>query len=110
MILEIVRFDRPEGFSDADLLADAQSTVAHWQANQDLIRKHFVTNGDEVMGVYIWPNRAASEAAHDAAWQEMFKARTGVTPNIERYDMFMEIDNVLGEVREFAVQECVPES
>lgn len=103
MILEIVRFNRPEGFTDADLLADGRSTVAHWQANTDLIRKHFVTNGDEVMGVYIWPSRSAAETAHDAAWLEMFMARTGVAPAIERYDMFMEIDNVAGEVREFSL-------
>lgn len=101
MIMEIVEFDRPAGFSDADLLEDARSTVAHWQANTDLVRKHFVTDGPTVMGVYIWPDRAAAEAAHDAGWVERFKARTGEAPRIRYFDMFMVIDNAEGNVREF---------
>jgi hypothetical protein len=103
MIMEFVRFERPEGFTDADLLEDARSTVDHWRANPSLIRKHFITDGPRVMGVYIWPDRAAAEAAHDATWQAAFKARTGVTPSIERFEMFMEIDNAAGEVREFSI-------
>ena len=101
MIMEIVEFDRPDGFSDADLLDDARSTVDHWRANPDLIRKHFVTNGPTVMGVYVWPNRAVAEAAHDAAWVERFTARTGVSPEIRYFDMFMLIDNQAGTVEEF---------
>ena len=103
MIMEIVEFDRPDGFTDADLLEDARSTVAHWQANPALIRKHFVTDGPKVMGVYVWPDRAAAEAAHDEAWVERFTARTGVAPGIRYYDMFMLIDNEAGNVQEFAL-------
>ena len=101
MIVEIVSFDRPAGFSDADLLEDARSTVAQWRADPELIRKQFVTDGPRVKGIYLWPNRAAAERAHDAAWVERFKARTGETPRIERFDMFMMIDNVAGEVVEY---------
>lgn len=103
MILEFVKFDRPEGFSDADLLEDARSTVPHWQANSALIRKHFVTDGPRVMGVYMWPDRAAAQAAHDADWIARFKARTGVEPEISYFDMFMMIDNAAGDVREFPI-------
>lgn len=99
--MEIVTFPRPAHFSDADLLADAKSTADHWQQNASLIRKHFVTNGAQVMGVYIWPDRAAAEAAHDAEWLASFVARTGVAPTFEVFDVFMEIDNRMGEVREF---------
>jgi hypothetical protein len=100
MIMEFVRFDRPEGFSRADLMEDARSTVDHWRANPDLIRKHFVTDGDTVMGVYVWPDRAAAERAHNAAWVERFTARTGKQPRIEYFDLFMVIDNVTGDVTE----------
>lgn len=100
--MEIVEFDRPDGFTDADLLEDARSTVAHWQANPDLIRKHFVTDGPTVMGVYIWPNRTVAEAAHDADWVKRFVARTGTVPSIRYFDMFMLIDKEAGKVLEYS--------
>ena len=102
MIMEIVEFDRPDGFTAEDLLEDARSTVAQWQANPNLVRKHFVTNGPTVMGVYIWPDRASAEAAHDAEWIDRFKHRTGKLPRIQYFDMFMLIDNETGTVSEFA--------
>ncbi|MCE8008433.1 hypothetical protein [Aestuariivita sp.] len=102
MIMELVEFDRPNGFTDADLLDDARGTVDHWRANPDLIRKHFITDGPTVMGVYVWPSRAAAEVAHDAAWVARFRERTGVEPRIRYFDMFMVIDNVAGEVTEYA--------
>ncbi|MDA0963051.1 MAG: hypothetical protein O2898_09050 [Proteobacteria bacterium] len=102
MIIEFVTFDCPAGFSQADILADARSTVAMWQANEKLIRKHFVTREDgKIMGVYLWPDRAAAEVAHDAAWVARFRARTGVEPEITYGDVFMVIDNVSGEVTEY---------
>ncbi len=105
MIVEMVMFDRPAGFTDTDLLEDARGTVAHWQANPDLIRKQFLKSGGEVIGLYLWPDRAAAERAHDAAWVERFRARTGVEPAFRYYEMFMEIDNAAGEVREWPAGE-----
>lgn len=102
MIVEMVRFERPEGFSDADLRADARSTVAHWQANPDLIRKHFLTGEDgTVIGLYIWSDRAAARRAHDADWIARFRARTGKTPSFAYFDLFMLLDNEAGTVTEF---------
>lgn len=103
MIMEFVAFDRPAGFTDADLLEDARGTVAHWRANDRLIRKHFVRHDDgRIMGIYLWPDRAAAEAAHDAAWIARFRARTGVEPEITYGEVFMVIDNVTGQVTEHA--------
>lgn len=102
MIVEMVSFDRPPGFTDADLLADARGTVAQWQANPDLIRKQFLTGaGGKIVGLYVWPDRAAAERAHDAAWIERFRARTGVEPEFAYFDMFMLIDNEAGTVAEY---------
>lgn len=103
MIIEFVTFDRPPGFSDADLLEDARGTVPHWQANEQLVRKHFVRRDDgRIMGVYLWPDRAAAKAAHDAAWIARFRARTGTEPEITYGEVFMVIDNVTGKVTEHA--------
>ena len=103
MILEMVTFARPEGFSDEDLLADARSTVAHWKANPDLLAKRFATfdAGQQVAGIYLWPDRAAAKRAHDDAWIARFQARTGRTPSFSYYEVFMEIDNENGKVKEF---------
>lgn len=102
MIIEIVSFERPEGFTDDDLLADARSVADHWRSDPDLVRKHFVKNDDgQVAGIYVWPNREAAQNAHDANWIARFQERTGKVPTFTYWDMFMLIDNEAGEVREF---------
>ncbi|WP_050930420.1 hypothetical protein [Aestuariivita boseongensis] len=104
MFIEIVEFDRPEGFSDDDLLEDGRSTIPRWKGFKGLIRKHFVTDGPKVLGVYVWETRDAAEEGHNAAWIEAFTKRTGVPPKLRLYNMFMEIDNAAGEVREYPME------
>lgn len=102
MIIEIVSFDMPEGFDDAALLEDARGVADHWRANPELIRKHFAKSDDgRVAGIYVWPDRAAAKRAHDAAWIERFRARTGTEPGFAYFDMFMLIDNEAGCVTEY---------
>lgn len=102
MIVEMVTFDIPPGFSDEDLIADARSVTAHWQANPDLIRKHFAKSEDgKVAGIYVWPNREAAKTAHDAKWIAKFRDRTGTDPSFAYFDLFMLIDNEAGTVSEF---------
>ena len=103
MILEMVEFERPEGFSDTDLLEDARSTIPWWKGYEGLIRKQFVTDGPMVMGVYMWESRAQAEAAHDADWVAGFRSRTGVEPRFRYFDMFMQIDNAADAVSEYPV-------
>jgi len=102
MIVELVTFDMPEGFSDDDLIADARGVVEQWQANPDLVRKHFVRSEEgKVAGIYIWPDKAAAQKAHNAQWIERFRERTGTEPTFTYYDMFMLIDNEAGTVSEY---------
>lgn len=102
MIIEFVMFDMPPGFSNDDLMEDARSVAGHWQANPDLIRKHFVRNEDgKVAGIYIWPNKDAAKTAHNADWIARFRERTGTEPTFAYYDMFMLIDNEAGTVTEY---------
>jgi len=98
MFLEIVSFERPDEFSNADLLADAQSTIPRWQGYPGLVRKQFVTDGPQVKGIYLWTTREAATQAHDAAWITAFSERTGVRPRIEIFDLFMVIDNEKGAI------------
>lgn len=102
MIVELVTFEMPEGFTDEDLVADARGVVAKWQANPDLIRKHFVKNAEgQVAGIYIWPDKDAAQRAHNPDWIVKFRERTGTEPTFTYYDLFMVIDNEAGTVSEF---------
>ncbi|MEY8838244.1 hypothetical protein AB9K41_04275 [Cribrihabitans sp. XS_ASV171] len=105
MIVEMVSFEIPEGFGAEELMADARSTVEHWRANKNLIRKHFLRSEDgRVIGLYLWPDREAARAAHDADWVDRFRKRTGAEPSFAYFDLFMTIDNLAGEVREFPLE------
>ncbi len=104
MILELVTFKAPPGADWDAILADARLTIPRWRANRDLMRKHYVVSQDgaECGGVYIWPDRAAAEAAHDAAWRAGVEARTGAAPSIVYYDLMMLLDNAAGTVTEWS--------
>ena len=42
MILELVEFKQPAGWSRERILEDAKHTIPKWSANADLVRKHFL--------------------------------------------------------------------
>ena len=102
MIVEFVLFKSPPGMDRDAILADARTTVPHWRANPDLIRKHYLLGDDGYGGAfYIWPSRAAAEAGHDARWRAGLKQRTGAEPSIRYFDLLMVVDNAAGTVTEF---------
>ena len=95
MICEIVDYPAPEGASREEMIADAETVVPKWRAQPDLIRKHFLwrDDGRRCCGVYLWKSREAAERAHDAAWREAVRQRTGEAPEISYFDAFMILDN-----------------
>ena len=103
MIVELVTFKAPAGASWDDILKDARAVVPKWRANPDLMRKHFLLSDDaqECGGLYVWPDRAAAEAAHDAAWRDAVEKRTGAAPVIRYFDVQMLLDNETGTVTEW---------
>lgn len=106
MIVEFLRFRHPKGQSREQVLADARTTVAKWQANAKLIRKHYIIGDDDMAGAfYIWPTKEDAEQAHDAAWRDGVAKRTGAPPTISYFDLQMIVDNAEGSVREFAADE-----
>jgi hypothetical protein len=86
------------------ILAAARATVPHWRENRDLVRKHYLLSDDgtECAGLYVWPSRAAAEAAHDAAWRAALAQRTGATPVIRYFELQMLLDNDAGTVTEWS--------
>jgi hypothetical protein len=103
MILELVEFNSPKGWSRRQVAEEARSVIPKWQANKEMLRKHFLLelNGKTGAGVYVWPSVAAAQRAHDEEWRQSVIKRTGAAPTIRYFDLFLLIDNMHGKVTEF---------
>jgi len=102
MIVELVLFRSPPGKDRDAILADAKTTVPHWRANQELVRKHYLLSDDGWGGgFYIWPSREAAERGHNAEWRAGVEKRTGAAPIIRYFDLLMVVDNEKGAVTEW---------
>ena len=42
MIVEVVQFNYPQGWSREKIVADARTSVPRWRGNKELIRKHYI--------------------------------------------------------------------
>jgi hypothetical protein len=106
MIVELVTFSHPAGWSREQILEDAKHTIPKWTANRDLLRKHFLCgigeNARDGGGIYVWPSIEAAKRAHNDEWREGVKKRTGGYPTIRYFDLFLLIDNEHGRVTEYA--------
>jgi hypothetical protein len=103
MILELVEFNSPKGWSRRQVAEEARNVIPHWQANKQLLRKHFLLelDGKTGGGVYIWPTLADAQKAHDETWRQSIIKRTGSAPTIRYFDLFLLIDNEKGTFTEF---------
>ncbi|MCO5099335.1 MAG: hypothetical protein M9885_00310 [Burkholderiaceae bacterium] len=101
MIAELVTFQLPPSMTRDEAMAAARATVAKWQADPDLIRKHFLLEpGNRTSGFYLWTSREAAERAHDATFRQGVRERFGSDPEIRYFDVMMVLDNLSGEVVE----------
>ena len=107
MILELVEFNSPKGWTRQQVAEEARNVIPKWRANKELLRKHFLlelsgTNGSKTgAGVYIWPSVEAAQRAHNEEWRQSVIKRTGGAPTIRYFDLFLLIDNENGAVTEF---------
>ncbi len=107
MILELVEFNSPKGWTRDQVAEEARHVIPKWQANKELLRKHFLlelnsTNGSKTgAGVYIWPSVEAAQRAHNEEWRQSVIRRTGGAPTIRYFDLFLLIDNENGTATEF---------
>jgi hypothetical protein len=103
MILELVEFNAPNGWTREQVVEDARRVIPKWQANQELVRKHFLhsLDGKTGGGVYIWPSVEAAQRAHDESWRQSVIKRTGAAPTVRYFDLFLLIDNEQGTATEF---------
>jgi hypothetical protein len=103
MILELVEFNSPKGWLRQQVAEEARHVIPKWQANEELVRKHFALelNGKTGAGVYIWPSVEAAQRAHNEEWRQAVIKRSGSAPTIRYFDLFLLIDNENGKVSEF---------
>ena len=103
MILELVEFNSPKGWSRDKVAEEAKHVVPKWQANKELLRKHFLLelNGKTGAGVYIWPSVEAAQKAHNEEWRQSVIKRCGSAPTIRYFDLMLLVDNESGKVSEF---------
>ena len=103
MILELVEFNSPKGWSRAQVAEEASHVIPKWQANKELLRKHFLLelNGKTGAGVYIWPSVEVAHKAHNEEWRQSVIKRTGAAPTIRYFDLFLLVDNEKGTATEF---------
>ena len=82
MILELVEFNSPKGWSREQMAEDARNVIPRWRDNKELLRKHFLLelNGKTGAGVYIWPSVEAAKKAHNEEWRQSIIKRTGGAP------------------------------
>jgi hypothetical protein len=103
MIVEYVLFKTPAGMSRDQVLESARKTVPRWQANKELVSKHYIESEDGYGGAfYVWPSKEAAQRGHDATWRAGVVQRTGAEPVIRYFDLLMVLDNEKGGVMEFA--------
>ncbi len=104
MIVELVTFRATPGADWDAILDEARATIPRWRVNTQLVRKHYLLgeDGTECAGLYIWPTRAAAEAAHDPAWRAAVAQRTGTPPTIRYFELQMLLDNETGTVTEWS--------
>jgi hypothetical protein len=103
MILELVEFNSPKGWNRDKVAEEAKHVVPKWQANKELLRKHFLLelNGKTGAGVYIWPSVETAQKAHNEEWRQSVIKRCGSAPTIRYFDLMLLVDNESGKVTEF---------
>jgi hypothetical protein len=104
MILELVEFNSPKGWSRQQVAEEARHVIPKWRANKELLRKHFLLSldGKTGAGVYIWPSvEAAQKKGHNEEWRQSVIKRAGSAPTIRYFDLFLLIDNEKGAATEF---------
>ena len=74
MIVEYVQFKYPAGWTREQILDDARPTAVKWQANKELIRKHYIAGENGNGGAfYIWPSKEAAQRGHDASLARQYR-------------------------------------
>lgn len=104
MITEFVLFSLPPGLPHEAVVQGMHEVAPRWAADPALIRKTFVYDAQagQAGAFYLWPDRAAAERAHDAAWRQRIVEAYGSEPVIRYFETPLVVDNALGQVIEAA--------
>src|SRR5262245_38506619 len=103
MILELVEFNSPKGWSRRQVADEARNVIPKWRTNKELLRKHFLLelNGKTGAGIYVWPSVEAAQKADNEDCRQSVLKRTGGAPTLSYFELFGLIDNEKGALTEY---------
>ncbi|SDI86218.1 hypothetical protein [Lutimaribacter saemankumensis] len=95
MITEIVRFTIAPGIDRDEVIRRFETTMPAWQANEKLVRKYYLFDEETRQGggVYLWPDKAAAQAAHNEEWCDRAEKLYGSRPTFEYFETPCIVDN-----------------
>ena len=70
MILELVEFNSPKGWSREQVAEEARHVIPKWQANKELLRKHYLLESDNISLVTILSEVGSDRGLKDVALHE----------------------------------------
>jgi hypothetical protein len=88
-------FKVPDGTSKAALVETINATAHTYQGIPGLIRKYYRIAPDArtLVGIYLWENKAASEALFTADWTAMVTKRWGTPPQRQDFETPMVVES-----------------
>ncbi len=95
MITEIVRFDIAEEIDRDEVIRRFETTMPAWAENPKLVRKYYLFDEETRQGggVYLWPDKASAQEAHDDAWCDRAEQLYGSRPTFEYFETPCIVDN-----------------
>lgn len=103
MITEYILFKLPAGMTREQVVSNYEKTVAKWRANDQLVRKNYLYDGENGWGggVYLWKTLEAAKAGHNEAWKQYIRELYGTEPQVRYFDTPMVQDNLVDQTFRF---------
>ena len=81
-------FKVPAGTTKAQLLDTIKATAHTYEGIPGLIRKYYgiTSNGQGLVGIYLWEVRAAADALYTSDWMAMVTKRWGAPPQRQDWE------------------------
>jgi hypothetical protein len=88
-------FKVPAGTSKAQLIETINATAHTYEGIPGLIRKYYgiAPDGNSLVGIYLWENKAAASAFYTADWVAMVTKRWAAPPQRQEWETPMVVES-----------------
>lgn len=88
-------FRLPKEITKAETTETIRATASAYQGVPGLIRKYYglAPEGDRLVGIYLWKNRAAADAFYTEAWKAAAAKRWSATPERQDWETPMVVES-----------------